>query len=522
MSHGFPATGPGTPIAKNFLWVSGIWRVPPPGRQWVPGHWDQVEGGWQWVPGFWHGADTTELQYLPAPPAPIAEATPPAPNESSAYVPGCWVWRDTRYLWRPGYYMEYPPGWVWSSPGYNWTPAGYVFVDGYWDRPFRNRGLLFAPVAIARRFWGRPNWVYQPSYVVADDFLTGALFVNANTDQYYFGDYFEPSYRERGFVPWVDFRVGRGHYDPLYSYYRWEHRDNPRWARDLHSLYVARSEGKAVRPPRTLAQQATLLQRNANAPYVTAVNSLNRLDRTAFKLTPVPKAQLTELRNHATQLRRAGQERGQMESRLRQEPVNKTAPMPRVAKFQLPRVATAVNTPEKTEAPPLPRVPQPQARTAPQGEIGRPGDHRPGAGPAARQPEEQPRPTPRPGTERQPLEQTQPTPRPTGKPEESPRTPTTPNTVRPPEERPRPSNPPAPQPRPEPRATPEKPAQRPPEPRLEPRPPAPPAAAHTPPERAPAAPPRPEPKPEPRPAAERPAPPPPPPPRKPEEKNPPK
>ena len=24
---------------NDFLWVSGCWRVPPPGRRWVPGHW---------------------------------------------------------------------------------------------------------------------------------------------------------------------------------------------------------------------------------------------------------------------------------------------------------------------------------------------------------------------------------------------------------------------------------------------------------------------------------------------------
>ena len=31
----------------DYLWVSGFWRVPPPGRQWTPGHWKQADGGWQ-------------------------------------------------------------------------------------------------------------------------------------------------------------------------------------------------------------------------------------------------------------------------------------------------------------------------------------------------------------------------------------------------------------------------------------------------------------------------------------------
>src|SRR5581483_1636341 len=32
----------------DFIWISGLWRLPPPGRQWVPGYWNQVEGGYQW------------------------------------------------------------------------------------------------------------------------------------------------------------------------------------------------------------------------------------------------------------------------------------------------------------------------------------------------------------------------------------------------------------------------------------------------------------------------------------------
>ncbi|HZU34312.1 MAG TPA: hypothetical protein VFA18_00300, partial [Gemmataceae bacterium] len=39
---------------KDFLWVSGIWRSVPPGKQWVPGYWRQESGQWQWVPGFWN------------------------------------------------------------------------------------------------------------------------------------------------------------------------------------------------------------------------------------------------------------------------------------------------------------------------------------------------------------------------------------------------------------------------------------------------------------------------------------
>ncbi|HLZ08844.1 MAG TPA: hypothetical protein VKT80_09675, partial [Chloroflexota bacterium] len=37
----------------DYVWVSGFWRVPPPGRRWLAGHWQPIDKGWQWVAGFW-------------------------------------------------------------------------------------------------------------------------------------------------------------------------------------------------------------------------------------------------------------------------------------------------------------------------------------------------------------------------------------------------------------------------------------------------------------------------------------
>ena len=30
---------------NDFLWISGVWRNLPPGRQWVPGYWSALEDG---------------------------------------------------------------------------------------------------------------------------------------------------------------------------------------------------------------------------------------------------------------------------------------------------------------------------------------------------------------------------------------------------------------------------------------------------------------------------------------------
>ena len=137
--------------ATDFVWVSGFWRTPPPGRDWAPGHWQQVDGGSQWVPGFWAEQNVQQVEYLPPPP-PSIDSGPsvPAPDETSIYVPGCWVYREGRYFWRPGYWVAFNPAWCWIPDHYCWTPTGYVFVAGYWDYPLEGRGLLFAPVRFER------------------------------------------------------------------------------------------------------------------------------------------------------------------------------------------------------------------------------------------------------------------------------------------------------------------------------------------------------------------------------------
>jgi hypothetical protein len=33
---------------SDFLWVSGVWRALPPGRQWVPGYWGNSGRAFQW------------------------------------------------------------------------------------------------------------------------------------------------------------------------------------------------------------------------------------------------------------------------------------------------------------------------------------------------------------------------------------------------------------------------------------------------------------------------------------------
>ena len=244
---------------SDFVWISGLWRILPPGRQWVPGNWQPVEGGFQWTPGFWSPMEQTSVEYLPAPPPPLeAVSGIPQPDATSSYVPGVWVYQQTRYLWRPGFWIGYRPGWVWTPAHYVWTPAGYLFVDGYWDHPLCERGLLFAPVRFRSPYHER-RLVYTPEYVIQPDFMMTALFVRPRYHHYYFGDYFEERYSQRGFVPWVDYRQSRVSVDPNFAYYHHMYGHDPRWEQNLRSVYVGRRDGSIERPPQTLVQQTTVI-----------------------------------------------------------------------------------------------------------------------------------------------------------------------------------------------------------------------------------------------------------------------
>src|SRR5262245_56188772 len=130
----------------TFIWVTGCWRVVPPGRKWMPGYWAPVNGGYRWVQGFWAPATATDVYYNEAPPAPLeTEPTVAAPDANSFWVPGCWYYRS-RWIWRKGYWCPYQPGWVYCPPRWCWTPRGYLFCSAFWDRPLARRGCLFAPV----------------------------------------------------------------------------------------------------------------------------------------------------------------------------------------------------------------------------------------------------------------------------------------------------------------------------------------------------------------------------------------
>jgi WXXGXW repeat (2 copies) len=431
---------------SDFIWVSGFWRAPPPGRVWVPGRWQAAGGGSQWVPGFWADAQQSTVQYLPPPPEPVdVGPSVPAPDDTGVYVPGCWVYRETRYAWRPGYWADCRPGWVWTPAHYCWSPCGFVFVEGFWDLEPARRGLLFAPVYVAPGFVGRPSWHYRPSFVVASDFLVTALFVRPRWHHYYFGDYFTPAYRNSGYVAVVDYRVGRSAYDPLYGYYRGRHRDNPGWSRNLQELYAARYRGEAPRPPRTFVQQNNVVQNVTNTNInninvtnvqnVALVQSLAQVNKSAVNLQPVSRERRAQAQRAAAEVRTLGQQRAQAETRLVSAGQATLRPKAAVQTVKLNLPASLVAAAIKSAQPPPPpgagsRTGAETSKPAPKGQV-TPGPLKAGTDPrlpprAETKPpprpegKPEPKPGPRPETKPPVRPEVKPAPRPEAKPEPKP------------------------------------------------------------------------------------------------------
>ncbi|HEY3242431.1 MAG TPA: YXWGXW repeat-containing protein [Phycisphaerae bacterium] len=264
---------------NDFLWVSGIWRALPPGRQWVCGYWGKSRQGFQWTSGYWADAQASEIEYLPEPPETV-ETGPnvDAPSADYTWIPGCWVWYDGRYAWRSGYWERVQPNWVWVPDHYVWAPRGYVFVEGYWDYAVGRRGVLFAPVYFDARVRARPSFSYSPATVIDLAVFTDHLFVRPRYQHYYFGDYYAPSYQDAGIYASFSFHNDNS-YDPIYAQQRWQHRSDRDWAQRVLTDFTNRRDHEEARPPRTLAIQIALSARNArsNEKSLVLATALERL-----------------------------------------------------------------------------------------------------------------------------------------------------------------------------------------------------------------------------------------------------
>lgn len=249
---------------NDFLWLSGIWRELPPGRQWVPGYWGKANHGFQWTSGYWADAAVNEITYLPQPPESLESGpniTQPAPN--LGWVPGSWIWIQDRYAWRPGYWAAGRQDWDWIPAHYVWAPRGYVFSEGYWDYTADRRGVLFAPVYFDKQVYSRRDFSYSPSYAINLAVFSDQLFLRPRYQHYYFGDYYDTRYQDSGYVASFSYQSSHRGYDPIYAHRSWQHRRDRDWERHDRDAFENRRKFVDARPLRTLRAQLDFVAHRA-------------------------------------------------------------------------------------------------------------------------------------------------------------------------------------------------------------------------------------------------------------------
>lgn len=362
---------------EDFLWVSGIWRDLPPGRQWMPGYWAEVDSGFQWISGYWADAALTEIQYLPAPPASVEEGPNiAAPSDNDNWLPGCWIWQQNRYAWQPGYWAPMQADWDWVPAHYVSSPRGYVFVNGYYDHSVSQRGVLFAPVYLNSGVYGRQGYSYSPSTVINLDWFSAHLFSRPQYHHYYFGDYYANSYSTGGYYPSFSYASSGYGYDPFYARQRWINREDRDWQRGIERDFADRRDHEDQRPAHTFAamKERTRIAPESSDKSLAAAMSLeqltqNRESRQRFKAVDKEERQLLvqrreEMQKFRTERRRL--ETDTVSNRTTQtEPVNVKLPQSPVVARNEDSPGKAKSLPKNPDAPKVdpkvvakPRVPR--------------------------------------------------------------------------------------------------------------------------------------------------------------------
>jgi hypothetical protein len=343
---------------KHFIWISGTWRVPPPGTRWVPGYWTTSAAGAQRVPGFWVPEETEQVNYLPAPPAYQDEGVDPdaPPSPDVFWVPGYWGFANRKYAWEAGYWARMVQGWMWIAAHYAWTPDGYVFVEGRWDLPLDQRGMLFAPVAFPSPLYQQAGFTYNPAYLLDLGLLASNLFVDPAFQDYYFGDYYGNQYQQAGIYPWYAVGTGAYLYDPIFGYQSWfDRRRNPRWRDELRQRYDRFVRDPAARPPRTWRDEQRLARAGAHPggryrPWVTPVEQALRDNRLGQHFVRLNDAQRREARQNIDLRRRMAVDRSHLEHRTPTVGPEKRPNTPSAQRtFRLPPVRTTATRPAPEE-----------------------------------------------------------------------------------------------------------------------------------------------------------------------------
>ncbi len=162
---------------EDFIWVTGVWRKPPPGMNWISGFWDQSEVGHVWIRGFWYKSVPEKLSYTDLPPPdPLDEKVAQSETNQEFWAPGFWEYSPLqgRYSWVKGSLQAFDRDWVYIPATYVWRPGGYIFIPPYWDYPLVDRGVAYSPLFIEPS--KRMGYVVNPSITLEPDSILRRLF----------------------------------------------------------------------------------------------------------------------------------------------------------------------------------------------------------------------------------------------------------------------------------------------------------------------------------------------------------
>jgi hypothetical protein len=345
----------------DFLWISGIWRALPPGRQWVPGYWGDSGQNAQWTSGYWADAQASEVEYLPEPPASV-EAGPnvEAPSADHDWLPGSWLWQQNRYAWRPGYWAAGQSDWNWVPVHYVWTSRGYVFVDGYYDYSVARRGVVFAPVYFRSGVYSQPGFSYSPTIAINPAVFGTHLFLRPAYGHYYYGDYYSSNYTTAGYASWQSFHSSRRGYDPFYAHQRWHHRNDRDWDRRVTADFSHRRDHEEARPSRTWTAQrdrSTSAGANRDKSFVVAASleDLAKSEEAPIRFRPVPKQERQQISQRAQDVHKSRDERQKLEAQASALATGEPGRSAKPVRLKLPQtslVAQPVDRLGKADAPP--------------------------------------------------------------------------------------------------------------------------------------------------------------------------
>jgi hypothetical protein len=122
-------------------------KPPKPSKnaRWIPGYWLYEESRFHWIAGLWDVPQTDIEQELtvvapkPPPPAPpptvvVEKPAEPQPIATAVWTPGHWQWDGRAYVWVQGAW-RIPPSQqsTWAPARWSITTRGAIFVPGRWS-----------------------------------------------------------------------------------------------------------------------------------------------------------------------------------------------------------------------------------------------------------------------------------------------------------------------------------------------------------------------------------------------------